>query len=342
MVLSNVSGFVAKVTGRGFYEAHGGPIMNGVSDTKAMLEVEDLRIDYDAFCAVRNVGFSLEQGDVFGLIGPNGAGKTSTLRALAGLTLPTQGTIRLAGLDWEKDPTAIKRLLGFMPDDAPIYEQLTVFEFLDHFARSYEVPNRAARIEECLEMAWLSDKRDDACGGLSRGMKQRLILARTLLPDPQVLLLDEPASGIDPRGRIKLRNLILGMRDAGKTIVVSSHILTEMSSFCNKVGIMEKGRMVQMGAVDALVKETGVQHLRLRWRDASDDGAVREKLQAHPDVHKLNLQKLQAEFQFRGEDGAVDSLLADLIKDGVRVCEWRILDDNLEQIFLNSGARAVS
>jgi ABC-2 type transport system ATP-binding protein len=171
-------------------------------------------------------------------------------------------------------------------------------------------------------------------------MKQRLILARTLLPDPQILLLDEPASGIDPRGRIKLRNLILDMREAGKTLVVSSHILTEMSSFCNKVGIMEKGRMVQMGAVEQLIKETGVQHMRLRWRRHHE--AVEALLNENEMVHQLSLKKLQAEFQFRGDDNALDDLLTHLIQSGVRVCEWRILDDNLEQIFLHSGARAVT
>jgi ABC-2 type transport system ATP-binding protein len=312
--------------------------MDEMSD--AMIHVEGLRVDYDAFTAVKDVGFSLERGDVFGLIGPNGAGKTSTLRALAGLTEKTQGAISLAGMTWEEEPTGIKRILGFMPDDAPIYEQLSVFEFLDHFARAYEIPNRAARIETCLGLTWLSEKRDAACGGLSRGMKQRLIMVRTLLPDPQILLLDEPASGIDPRGRIKIRNLILDMRRAGKTIVISSHILTEMSAFCNKVGIMERGQMVQMGDVQALIQQSGVQHMRLRWRTPHD--AVARLLGAAHGIADLNLQALQAEFQFEGDESGLDALLQALVAAGVRVSEWRTLDDNLEQIFIQSGARAVT
>lgn len=202
-----------------------------------ILAINELRVDFPDVVAVDDLTLEVHGGDVYGLIGPNGAGKTTTMRAVSGLVECTRGAIRIAGCDLAGEPCELKRRLGFMPDFSPVYDQLTAAEFLDHFARAYDVPNRVRRIDECIELTWLTEKRTTLCEGLSRGMKQRLLLAKTLLHDPLALLLDEPASGLDPLGRIELRKLILQLRDAGKAILISSHILSEMSEFCNKAAI---------------------------------------------------------------------------------------------------------
>src|ERR1700722_13195775 len=157
-----------------------------------------------------------------------------------------------------------------MPDFCPPYDQLTASEFLDHYARAYDVPNRNKRIDECLQLTWLTDKRNALCEELSRGMKQRLVLAKTLLPDPKVLLLDEPASGLDPLGRIELRKILLQLRDAGKSVLISSHILTELSGFCNKAAIMERGKLVMAGAISELGRSMASRKMSVKWRDAGE------------------------------------------------------------------------
>jgi ABC-2 type transport system ATP-binding protein len=230
----------------------------------------------------------------------------------------------------------LKRRLGFMPDFCPVYDQLTATEFLDHFARAYNVPDRTKRIEHCLELTWLTEKRGALCEELSRGMKQRLVLAKTLLSDPQVLLLDEPASGLDPLGRIELRKLMLQLRDIGKTVLISSHILTELSGFCNKAAIMERGRLVMAGTIAELGQKLGRRQLFLKWRNADDLGLQILKREG---VKNLEANARGASFEFEGNTDALDGLLKTLVVEGVRVTEWRDNTDDLEQIFLQSGAR---
>ncbi len=220
-----------------------------------VLTIEHLRVDFPGVVAVDDLSLTIEAGDVCGLIGPNGAGKTTTMRAVSGLQECTRGTVKVDGHELTHEPEELKRRLGFMPDFCPVYDQLTATEFLDHFARAYEVPNRAQRIKECLELTWLTEKTNSLCEELSRGMKQRLVLAKTLLPDPQVLLLDEPASGLDPLGRMELRKILLQLRDTGKAVLISSHILTELSGFCNSAAIMERGKLVTSGAIAELGPE---------------------------------------------------------------------------------------
>ncbi len=181
-----------------------------------------------------------------GLIGPNGAGKTTTMKALLGLIEPTYGEIEVMGVDMREHPEDVYRVMGFMPDFPPVYEDLFVWEFLDLFAASYGTPraSRRAEVDRYLEMVGLSEKRNSLVVELSRGMRQRLMLAKTLIPDPRVLLLDEPASGVDPQGRIELKNIMRRLAEEKRTVLISSHILTEMDEFCTSVAIMERGRMV--------------------------------------------------------------------------------------------------
>jgi len=307
--------------------------------TGPLLAVEHLRVDFPDVVAVNDLSLSLAAGDVCGLIGPNGAGKTTTMRAVCGLQETTRGSVRIAGCDLATAPQEVKRRLGFMPDFCPTYDKLTAGEFLDHFARAFDLANRVPRIEECLQLTWLTEKRDALCGQLSRGMKQRLVLAKTLLPDPPVLLLDEPASGLDPLGRIELRKILLQLQATGKAVLISSHILTELSGFCNKAAIMERGRMVQFGTLDELSAGVTRRRMRVKWR--GENSPAPALLTAHPGVSSLQIAGPSATFEFAGAADALDEVLKTLVLQGVRVSEWRGAGDDLEQIFLQSGAKEV-
>jgi ABC-2 type transport system ATP-binding protein len=302
-----------------------------------LLAIEHLRVDFPEVIAVNDLSLTLEPGDVCGLIGPNGAGKTTTMRAISGLQEFTHGSVRVGGHELANEPDELKKRLGFMPDFCPTYDQLTTSEFLEHFARAFAVPNRAKRIEECLELTWLTDKRDSLCDELSRGMKQRLVLAKTLLPDPQVLLLDEPASGLDPLGRIELRKILLQLHDAGKAVLISSHILSELSGFCNKAAIMERGKLVKFGTIAELGQQMAKRRMSVKWR--VEEKTALQILTTNGAVKNLEAADLGAAFDFEGEADALDELLKTLIVQGVRVCEWRGVGDDLEQIFLQSGAK---
>jgi ABC-2 type transport system ATP-binding protein len=302
-----------------------------------LLAIEHLRVDFPEVVAVNDLTLAVEAGDVCGLIGPNGAGKTTTMRAISGLQECTRGSVKVAGHELAHEPDELKRRLGFMPDFCPTYDQLTASEFLDHFARAYDIPNRAKRIEECLELTWLTEKRAALCEELSRGMKQRLVLAKTLLPDPQILLLDEPASGLDPLGRIELRKILLQLHDVGKAVLISSHILTELSSFCNKAAIMERGKLVKFGMISELGQQLSRRRMAVKWR--ADDEKALQILNSANGVKNFEAAGLGATFDFEGNSDALDELLRTLVTQGVRVSEWRGIGDDLEQIFLQSGAK---
>jgi ABC-2 type transport system ATP-binding protein len=301
-----------------------------------LLAIEHLRVDFPDVIAVNDLTLTVGAGDVCGLIGPNGAGKTTTMRAISGLQECTRGSVKVNGHELASEPDELKRQLGFMPDFCPTYDHLTASEFLDHFARAYDVPNRARRIDECLELTWLTEKTNSLCEELSRGMKQRLVLAKTLLPDPKVLLLDEPASGLDPLGRIELRKILLQLREAGKAVLISSHILTELSGFCNTAAIMERGRLVTFGTIAELGQKMGRRQMSVKWR-ADGDKAL--EILKSANVKNLEAATLGATFDFEGDNDALDELLKTLVVQGVRISEWRGTGDDLEQIFLQSGAK---
>ena len=216
-----------------------------------MIEVEHLRMEYEGNVALENLRLEVPRGEVFGLIGPNGAGKTTLIRILATLLEPTYGRVRIAGIDVLAEPLRIHPLIGYMSDFFSLYETMLVWEYLDHFARCYGVdPRRRDRlVEEVLDLVSLEVRRDAEIRTLSRGMRQRLCFAKSLLHEPQLLLLDEPASGLDPAGRIEFRELLKKLREMGRTVLISSHILTEMADFCTSVGILEEGRLLDSGRV---------------------------------------------------------------------------------------------
>jgi ABC-2 type transport system ATP-binding protein len=218
------------------------------------LLVEDLRVDYGAFTAVDGISFHIPPGEVFGLVGPNGAGKTSTIKVLATLMMPTYGNVSMFGTDILEDPDTVHRFIAYMPDLAPVIGDLRVWEFVDHFAGAYGWParTRKARVQECLEMVDMWESRDTYGKNLSRGMTQRVVLAKTLLPNPSILLLDEPASGMDPIARIQLKEILQGISRNGAIVLISSHILTELSDMCTSVGIMHKGHMRYVGPLEGV------------------------------------------------------------------------------------------
>ncbi|MCW3052750.1 MAG: ABC-type multidrug transport system, ATPase component [Chthonomonadales bacterium] len=224
----------------------------------AMIEIKHLRKEYKdkPEPAVKDLTLELEQGDIFGFIGPNGAGKTTTIKMLATLLIPTAGSAMVNGIDVVKHPEQIRSIVGYMPDFFGVYDDIKVWEYLDFFAAAYRIPKdrRPQIIDDVLALTDLTVKKDAYVEALSRGMKQRLCLAKTLVHDPKVMLLDEPASGLDPRARIEIRELLKELQAMGKTIIVSSHILPEMEEFCNKVGIIERGEMIVAGDVNTIAR----------------------------------------------------------------------------------------
>jgi ABC-2 type transport system ATP-binding protein len=222
-----------------------------------MISISGLTKFYDTNPAVRDVSLFVPAGETCALVGPNGAGKTTLLKMLAGLLRPTSGKIEVADIEVGAEPKRLHRIVGYVPDTFGLYDELRVRQFLEYFARAHEVPagSVAKRIDAVLGLTNLASKRDAAVGSLSRGMRQRLVIAKPLLHAPKVLLLDEPASGLDPHARMELRDLIKGLAALGTTILVSSHILTELADFSTSVVIMERGRVVRSGRIDALVEQ---------------------------------------------------------------------------------------
>src|SRR5438270_11590897 len=232
-----------------------------------MIEIQHLRKEYKDLVAVKDLNLELEQGDIFGFIGPNGAGKTTTIKMLATLLIPTAGTAMVNGIDCVRYPEKIRSIVGYMPDFFGVYDDIKVWEYLDFFAAAYRIPRdkRPQIVDDVLALTDLTVKKDSYVESLSRGMKQRLCLAKTLVHDPKVMLLDEPASGLDPRARIEIKELLKELKNMGKTIIISSHILPELADFCNKIGIIEQGELIVSGDVGEIMRQvTGGQMLDVR------------------------------------------------------------------------------
>jgi ABC-2 type transport system ATP-binding protein len=231
-----------------------------------MIQIENLRKEYDDVVAVNDLTLAIPPGEIYGLIGPNGAGKTTLIRMAAGLLTPTNGRVVVDGVDVQAEPERALRSIGYLADFFAVYEDLTVWEYLDYFAHAYKMPSEQIprRIEAVINDVRLDVKRNQLIKGLSRGMKQRLGIGRAIIHRPKVLLLDEPASGLDPKARVDLRNVLLELQAQGTTILISSHILTELEGFCTLIGIMEKGSMVRSGSIASITAQTGVPHVTNR------------------------------------------------------------------------------
>ena len=308
-----------------------------------MLEVKELRKVYGPLTAVNGISFSLHPGDVFGFIGSNGAGKTTTIRMLSTLLEPTAGTATLNGVDILKDPMQIRRMIGYMPDFFGLYDDVKVWEYLDFFATIYSVPkkHRNEVIDNVLELTDLTVKRDAMVQSLSRGMQQRLCLARCLVHDPIMLLLDEPASGLDPRARAELKELITELGRMGKIVIVSSHILPELAGFCNTVGIIERGNLLAFGPVDQVVQ--GMQTARMiHVRLISELESAADLAKDQAGVLNLETSKDgELRLEFGGDIGQQAQLLEALVKAGHRVISFEEEQADLEDVFLKLTTGAV-
>lgn len=309
-----------------------------------MISVRELRVDYGDFCAVHDLNFEVAAGEVFGLIGPNGAGKTSTFRVLAGLLVPTYGDVSMAGFDLREKPRELAQVLGYMPDFPPVYEDMLVWEFLDLFAASYLIPKPQRRhaIDRRLEEVGLMEKRNVLVIELSRGMRQRLMLAKTLLPEPQVLLLDEPASGMDPHGRAQMKQVIRDFASQGGAVVISSHILSEMSEFCTSVGIMQRGRMVVCGSVNDIAERVLGRPILEIEIIAGDEANFHRVVAAHRKAGKATRRDDVWEVPFDGDDSEASALLGQLVMSGIQVFSFHRRRESLEDVFLQVGARALA
>jgi ABC-2 type transport system ATP-binding protein len=320
---------------------------SGLSEATPAIRVQGLAHRFGAFEALTDVSFEVGRGDVYGFIGPNGAGKTTTIRSIATLHAPDRGTIEICGVDVRREPERARRALGYMPDHAGVYERLTTEEYLQFFADVQRLSK--ARVDRVLELAGLEAIRDRFVADLSKGQKQRVQLARILLHDPEVLILDEPASDLDPRARVELRELVLLLRREGKTILLSSHILSELEGVCTHVGILDHGRMVASGPIGEIARQLdrapasdGI------YRQASQPGKFAAKLRVIgdpervlavlariPNVSDVSVSKLgRVTLSYVGDEVVLAGAVKALVHADLLVCAVEPQDSALERIFL--------
>ncbi len=299
------------------------------------IELNDLRVDYGDFTAVKNLSLSIEQGEIYGLVGPNGAGKTSTLNVLATLLMPTYGSVRMAGFDLDQEPNEIRARLAYMPDLAPIISDLKVWEFLDLFAAAYGIDSskRLKRVDECLDLVKMSDSRNTLCGTLSRGMTQRVVLAKTLLHRPEILLLDEPASGMDPIARIDMKDALQAVAAEGATIIISSHILSELAEMATSIGILHKGQLREHGPVHSVLAsmEQTISIVQIDLLDRVEDcrsWLTGRNLQPKP----ANGRQDRIVIEIEGGKPAQAALLNDLIQAGFSLHGYHAKASSLEDV----------
>ena len=307
-----------------------------------MIRVVDLTRRFGPAEALRGLSFEVPRGEIFGFVGPNGAGKTTTIRILATLLAPSSGTVTVDGVDVVREPDVVRAQLGYMPDFFGVYDQLTAGEYLAFYASCYRIPRRRCQriVTDLLELIGLPEKRDVPVDTLSRGMKQRLCLARALVNDPALLLLDEPASGLDPRARVEMRELLRELRSMGKTIVVSSHILPELAEMCTSFGIIDHGRMVATGPLEALLSRGSRRSARVTVIGDAAEAALRaQRIEGVADVRPADAG---FEVQYEGGDDAACELLAALVGGGIPVLSFTPTATDLEEIFMRVTADGAS
>jgi ABC-2 type transport system ATP-binding protein len=291
--------------------------------------------DYGDFTAVDCIDMQIDAGETFGFIGPNGAGKSTTIRFLATLLRATRGRGSVAGCDVMRDPVGVRQSVGYMPDNFGVYDGMRVWEFLDFFAVAYRIgrTERKQIIDNVLELLDLSHKRDDFVNALSRGMKQRLCLAKTLVHDPPVLILDEPASGLDPRARVEVKALLKELRKMGKTILISSHILTELADCCTSIGIIERGQILMHGPIDSVYRQIRRNRI-VEIQFISGEEAGLSILRSSPALRSLEMEPNAIVAELETDDEGLADLMEHLIKEGVRMKTFNDRDPTLEDVFM--------
>lgn len=317
-----------------------------------MIEIHHLRKEYqrsseseerqkadvtEKLVALENLTLDVPGGEVMGIIGPNGSGKTTLIRILATLLEPTFGDVRIGGIDALEQPERVYPLIGYMSDFFSLYDELMVWEYLDHFARCYGVPGpeRGRLIDEMLELVSLEVRRDADVKSLSRGMRQRLCLAKTLLHQPKVLLLDEPASGLDPAGRVEFREIIKKLHEMGRTVLISSHILTEMTDFCTSIAILEKGRLVASGRVQEIEKQLE-QKLSMAVKILGGQGQdpLLGILQSDPLIACISAKDGCVSFDFSGTREQLPGLHRRIVEAGIPILSFELREKTLEDIYM--------
>jgi len=300
-----------------------------------VIELRRLHRFFGATRAVQDVSFEVRRGQVFGYIGPNGAGKTTSMRILATLDLPTAGDALVDGFSCVNDPDRVRRRLGFMPDYFGTYADVDCYEYLDFFARSYGLVGRERHqaIQHTMSFTRLDELASKPIRGLSKGMRQRLCLGRAMIHNPSVLILDEPANGLDPRARIELREMIRQLAADGKTVLVSSHILTELAEMCDQVGIIERGALLAVGSV-AEIQRQQTPHRAVRVRVLGGAGALAVWLGQRPDVNEIKLDGEIVRFTHAGEQDSEVALLREIVLASFAVAEFGSHSQSLEDVFM--------
>jgi ABC-2 type transport system ATP-binding protein len=309
-----------------------------------VIRLENVTKEYDApsgglsnIVAADRLNLEVPAGEIFGLIGRNGAGKTTTLKMICGLTTPTEGRITVNGIDVERRPEDAQQFIGYLADFFSLYDDLKVWEYLDYFARAYKLDASAipSRIDAVLRQIGLESKRDALIHGLSRGMKQRLGIGRAIIHDPLLLVLDEPAAGLDAQGRVEFKDFLRSLHGQGKTIFITSHILSDLEEICSSVAIIEKGRLLRVGPLSEVMRE-GQSGRRIRIRLASSGHNIRALLTDRPGIASLETgcDTLSAEFAFSGADSDLAALVTALVSAGAPVCGVQELPEGLEQLYI--------
>jgi len=313
--------------------------------SEIVVQTSHLTKKYGDFVALDDLTISLERGGILGFIGPNGAGKTTTIKILVGLSKPTGGSATIAGVDCTADSRRIKQLVGYMPDTFGSYDNMRVHEYLDFFGAAFRIarPARKKRIEEVMETTGSTYMRDRYVESLSHGMKQRVGIARTLLHDPQVLILDEPANGLDPAARVEMRQILLRLAEMGKTLIVTSHILPELSRICNVVAIITHGKLRAFGTLDQIMRNVRSRRtMELQLLVAADVERAATFLKGHLEADaSITASATEATVRFSSshDDAALAALLKGLVAAGFSVAQFREEVQDLEDAFLSVTAQ---
>lgn len=300
-----------------------------------MVEIRNLTKTYGKYRALNNLNLHIDRGEIFGFVGPNGAGKTTTMRIICGLLQADWGEVYVDGIDSLNHNDQIKRKVGYVPDFFGVYDNFKVMEYMEFYGSMYGLDGEAVRKTSLglLDLVNLSDKVDSYVDGLSRGMKQRLCVARAMIHNPQLLILDEPASGLDPRARFELKEIMKNLGSMGKTIIISSHILPELGEMCTSIGVMEKGNLIANGKVEDITRRSRQSNpLTIRILE-NKDSAIRI-LRQTPLVEKLSIRDNEIIIAFSGEEADMAQLLSSLISNGVKVSGFHREEGNLETLFL--------
>ena len=304
-----------------------------------MLRIKNLTKKYGKFLAVNQINMHIEKGEIFGFVGPNGAGKTTTMRICCGLLKATAGEVMIDGIDALRHTQSIKRKVGYVPDFFGVYDNLKVMEYMEFFGSLYDMKREQVReiSKGLLELVNLSDKEEAFVDSLSRGMKQRLCVARALIHNPELLILDEPNSGLDPRARFEMKEVLKNLGGMGKTIIISSHILPELSEMCTSIGVMEHGRLIVNGKVDEIMTQSKYAQpikLKLDLEVPEEKERAIKLIKENPLVEKVTFMEEEIYIYFKGDDKDVNALLKYLLQKEVPVIGYYQEKGNLESLFM--------